>query len=663
NGAVNASDATFMGYQAGMNATNASGSLFAGNMAGNGADSANSSIILGYQAGYNAAGVSDFLGTTHNVHNVSGGVSFLGYQAGYDALGAAQSTFIGTQAGYKAYGASGSFIAGLQAGYNDEDIPDFLGESQAPIPGTSGGVTFIGVQSGYGAATAIQSTFIGTQAGYQAKNSPLSTFIGFMAGSMTNGYPTQSVKTSPQGGLFGTTAIGLLAAQNAYNAYDSVFLGNLVANAATDAHDSVFIGSSAGREAVNAAWSVFLGKDAGDGSDNAKVSTFLGPKAGSGAQNAKNSIFIGQSAGNSDPVFNSLATITYSNLANGPYKLGDWINGSISGAGGYIVSDNGSVLEIAGVSYAAFVPGDVISTNQPDDLATATVDSFTYGSSSILIGADSSTGGYSNSIALGAYAMNSATNQFIIGSQLSPINEVRIEQAGGTNCTITSIGLNCTSDENLKTNISDLSSNILDPLSRLRTVTYNWKTQPNGKRMIGFLAQDLEQYFPELVTTDKQGQKSVNYANMTPVLVEAVKELNVKLANIQTVSTTINPSLFESITNWLADKTNGINKLFVHEVCLTDGTDEECITMQQLRQLKAGQSIQQGVPVPEDTGNITTTPDTSTTSSDQGLGDATTTTSDSGVDPVSEPEGVTTDPSPIVPEPSPITETDTTTTP
>jgi hypothetical protein len=181
--------------------------------------------------------------------------------------------------------------------------------------------------------------------------------------------------------------------------------------------------------------------------------------------------------------------------------------------------------------------------------------------------------------------------------------------------------------------------------------------------MIGFLAQDLEQYFPQLVGTNEQGQKSVNYANMTPILVEAVRELNVKLANIQTLSNTVNPSLFESISNWLADKANGINKLFVRELCLTDGTDEECITMQQLRQLKAGQSIQQVVPVPEGIDNVITTPDTSATSSDQGSGDVTSNASGSVADPSSEPEGVTTDPSPIVPEPSPIIETETATTP
>jgi hypothetical protein len=44
-------------------------------------------------------------------------------------------------------------------------------------------------------------------------------------------------------------------------------------------------------------------------------------------------------------------------------------------------------------------------------------------------------------------------------------------------------------------------------------------------RQIGFIAQEVEKILPELVTTDRDGYKSVAYANIVPVLVEAVKTL------------------------------------------------------------------------------------------------------------------------------------------
>ena len=47
-------------------------------------------------------------------------------------------------------------------------------------------------------------------------------------------------------------------------------------------------------------------------------------------------------------------------------------------------------------------------------------------------------------------------------------------------------------------------------------------------KQVGFIAQDLEKIYPEMVITDKDGYKSVDYSRLTPVLVEAMKELNAK---------------------------------------------------------------------------------------------------------------------------------------
>jgi hypothetical protein len=64
---------------------------------------------------------------------------------------------------------------------------------------------------------------------------------------------------------------------------------------------------------------------------------------------------------------------------------------------------------------------------------------------------------------------------------------------------------------------------------KLRGVTFDWdrdafkeRNFPEGRR-IGFLAQELEQVLPELVNTGADGYKSVSYAGVVPVLVEAMK--------------------------------------------------------------------------------------------------------------------------------------------
>lgn len=85
------------------------------------------------------------------------------------------------------------------------------------------------------------------------------------------------------------------------------------------------------------------------------------------------------------------------------------------------------------------------------------------------------------------------------------------------------------SDVRYKTNISPIK-NSLKNLMQLQGVNYYWKTSEYGnmnftdKLQIGFIAQDLEKVFPEMVFTDEKGYKSIDYSRLTPVLVETIKE-------------------------------------------------------------------------------------------------------------------------------------------
>ncbi|VVB83410.1 Chaperone of endosialidase [uncultured archaeon] len=78
-----------------------------------------------------------------------------------------------------------------------------------------------------------------------------------------------------------------------------------------------------------------------------------------------------------------------------------------------------------------------------------------------------------------------------------------------------------TSDKSLKTNIVPIS-NALEKLQQLNGVSFNWKA--TGRADDGLIAQDVEKDFPELVSTDSAGLKSVEYGNLVGVLVEAIKE-------------------------------------------------------------------------------------------------------------------------------------------
>ena len=66
-------------------------------------------------------------------------------------------------------------------------------------------------------------------------------------------------------------------------------------------------------------------------------------------------------------------------------------------------------------------------------------------------------------------------------------------------------------------------SNMLEKVLQMQGVTFNLIV--NDQASFGFIAQDLEKVLPLAVNTGTDSYKSVNYAAMTSVLVEAVKEL------------------------------------------------------------------------------------------------------------------------------------------
>ena len=74
-------------------------------------------------------------------------------------------------------------------------------------------------------------------------------------------------------------------------------------------------------------------------------------------------------------------------------------------------------------------------------------------------------------------------------------------------------------------------------LRRLRGVTWRWRADAPEKARatpgMGVVAQDVERVFPELVTTDAKGHKRVHYTGLIGPLIEAVKELDERLAAVE----------------------------------------------------------------------------------------------------------------------------------
>ena len=86
------------------------------------------------------------------------------------------------------------------------------------------------------------------------------------------------------------------------------------------------------------------------------------------------------------------------------------------------------------------------------------------------------------------------------------------------------------SDERLKDNIK-VVDNALDKVSQLKGVTFDWKK--DGEHSAGLIAQDVEKVLPSAIkekslpfkTDEDQEYKTVDYSQVTSLLVEAIKEL------------------------------------------------------------------------------------------------------------------------------------------
>lgn len=82
------------------------------------------------------------------------------------------------------------------------------------------------------------------------------------------------------------------------------------------------------------------------------------------------------------------------------------------------------------------------------------------------------------------------------------------------------------SDQRLKDNIQPLES-VLDKVLALSPSSYFFKKDQSKQNQIGFIAQDMEKYFPDLAQGDDSQEDqymTVNYQGMIPVLTKAIQE-------------------------------------------------------------------------------------------------------------------------------------------
>lgn len=432
----------------------------------------NSNVFIGDSSGYNTS--------SSGIHNTG-----LGDKALFTNNQGDYNTAVGSQALYKINNSShGMTAVGYQALYNHNQAePNTSVGYQASFLSSAGGYnTSVGYQAHY-TAGGQYNIAMGYRALYSNNSLAMGNIgIGYEALllNVENDFNTAVGYFALRSCVYGSnTAIGALAMQFTNQASQNVAVGAEALRFNTTGGQNTAVG-------MNSLWDNI----AGNGNAAFGFEALRKNRAGT-------------------------------NAAFGAYAMRENINGTGNTAMGYSAMYNTTSERNTAVGFNA-------------------LDTNIGGNSNTAIGweADVSLSNLTNASAFGAQAVVGASNCMVLGNNVNvgigisiPTSKLHVVGNGLFTGTVTaSCGVLTCSDVRYKKNILPITS-ALASLINMQGVRYDLKTEEYGEKhfdnrpQIGLIAQDVEVIFPELVFTDAEGYKAIDYSKLTPVLIEAIKEL------------------------------------------------------------------------------------------------------------------------------------------
>ena len=161
------------------------------------------------------------------------------------------------------------------------------------------------------------------------------------------------------------------------------------------------------------------------------------------------------------------------------------------------------------------------------------IQSIAQGKNAIAVGGYS-VANYDNSVAIGYNVETSQAHQIVLGSNLDTV-----EIPGKLSYTKP---LQLISDKRLK-NINSLYTAGVEELKKLKIYNYTLKKDKTRTPGVGVLAQDLQKVFPNAVTEGDDGFLRIRWDDMFYAIINAVKELDDKIADIMQVTMETNSKL------------------------------------------------------------------------------------------------------------------------
>ncbi len=372
----------------------------------------------------------------------------------------------------------GALLAAAASGYNVA-----VGQESMNHITTGGGSSVaVGFRALFNATTANYNTAIGNQALFSVTTGDLSS----LAGNNNTAVGFDALLSNTTG--FENSAVGMNALFQNTTGYNNVAVGSPTMESNTTGYNNVAVGVSALELNTTGYHNTAIGQDAGWNGASDFVS-------GIGNVSGHDNTYLGYGAGPASTIQHNFSTAV--------------------GSGATAECDNCVVLGRAtdNVGIGSTAPGATLQVTGTGGTAL-----FASGTTTKV-----------------SIANTSPDYTLTVGNSSVSGIVARFQNSVGT-CDINPTGsdVHCTSDERLKTNITDMGD-MLQKVLALQPVYFNWKTESATSTLhAGLIAQAVEQILPDLVSTDPAtGLKSLGYSSFVPYLISAIQQQQKEIQALQ----------------------------------------------------------------------------------------------------------------------------------
>jgi hypothetical protein len=476
----------------------------------------------GLKGGFAVGGFDATKAATGNFLDLTPENYFIGHNAGVANTDGLYNLFLGFNSGFKNTIGSKNLFLGYMSGFTNNAGYDNL---------------FFGNMAGYSNSEGHDNLFFGNMAGYTNSSGNYNVFIGTESGKLSNAN-------------YNTFAGYNTGTQTTTGGFNSMF-GYNAGTANTTGVNNAYFGYSAG-SANTGTYNTYLGAEAGYYSGSGSNNVYIGVGSGR-VGTGSNNVFIGKFSGYGETGSNKLI-IESGDYTGSDYRTRALIYGDFETN---TLRFNGNVgINSDPTSYRFYVDDTRLSDDNPAVAGRHYVTPY-YGVGVAGVGGFRGVSGEAtlsgDGFRYGVYgnATGGSTNYGVFGTAAGGVSYAGFF-AGNVYVTGT---VTQSSDITLKKNIIPLSGS-LGKVIKLQGVTFDWKSQeelanlnlskssqrrPDDPRtynfpaglQIGVIAQDVEKVFPELVNTDSDGLKSVDYVKIIPVLIEAIKEQQAQIEELK----------------------------------------------------------------------------------------------------------------------------------